>query len=426
MTVFPLGPGARLISVPDDRFQTVRVSAHFAVPLGGNAAENAIVPRLLARGCAEYPDFTRFSRKLAMLYGASVYGASQTVGETQVLTVALATIDDRFAPDGEPVFAEGMRLLCAMLFDPALENGAFRAEDVAEEKRGLAEEIRAEFNDKRAYALHRCRAEMCRGEPYGLDRQGTAAQAEAITPAAATAAWRQLCRTGALTVIAVGRFDADAVAAPLRAALAQMPRDPVALHPAVRRAAPDAMKSVTERTGAQQTKLVLGFRTPCAEPYEDTMPMRMAAVAFGATPVSRLFRNVREKQGLCYYCTAHYDFNKGVMLVDCGVDEARAHAARAEILRQFDRMQADGLTDEELENARRAVLDSVGSVSDSPAMLAGWYLSQLPNDCLRTPEEATARVRAVTAEKCAAAFASLRPAICYQLSGPECAKEADE
>lgn len=44
----------------------------------------------------------------------------------------------------------------------------------------------------------------------------------------------------------------------------------------------------------------------------------MCAV-LGGTANSKLFNNVREKQSLCYYCAASYNFINGLMIVDSGV-----------------------------------------------------------------------------------------------------------
>ena len=64
MTVIELGAGARMAAIADDRFQTVRISAHFMLPMQAKtAAAHAVLPRLLTRACADYPDFTAFNRK---------------------------------------------------------------------------------------------------------------------------------------------------------------------------------------------------------------------------------------------------------------------------------------------------------------------------------------------------------------------------
>lgn len=411
-----LAPGVRLISVPDDRFQTVRIAAHFTMPLRAEtAAENAILPRILTRSCAAYPDDMQFSRRLAMLYGAGVGGTTQAVGEMQMLNISVSLLDDRFVPQMEPILPECVQLLCGMLFEPALVDGRFREADLAEEKRRLAEEIRAERNDLRTLALQRARRLMFADEPYGLDRQGSAEQVETLTAEQVTAAWKRMLQTAQLTVTVVGAADPEPIAQQIRAAFASVERRPAAWTETVDRAAPDTPKSITEPVDALQSKLVMGFRSTVRSP-QNTMPLRLAVALYGGTATSRLFLNVRERLSLCYYCMARYDRRKGVMFVDSGVQGENAEQAQAEILRQLAELQAGRFEEHELTEARLSMLDQIGTVSDSPAYLDNWYAGQL-NDPLQTPEEAERALEAVTREEVIAALQTMKPELFYLLRG---------
>lgn len=419
MKLIPIGAGAQLAVIRDDRFQTVRISAHFMLPVEADKmAAYALLPRVLPRGCARYPDYTAFNRKLAMLYGAGITGSVQMAGETEMIHISLGMLDDRYVPEGESILAEGIGLLCDVMFDPALdEHGWFRASDVAEEKRNLAEEIRAEFNDKRGYALRRAREIMFAGEPYGVPRQGTPEQVEAQTPEKLTEAWRTMLRTAPLTVTAIGMVDEKGAAEAFASALKRIERAPVQLPAAVQKPVA-TQRQVTERIDVQQAKLVMGFRTDVPADG-DTMALRLGTVLLGGTPSSRLFQNVRERLSLCYYCAARCDWHKGVLMVDSGVQEDKAEQVRTEVLHQLAELQQGRFDPEELDIARRAMMDQFGSVSDSAGMLDSWYTDQLRTGRMVTPEEAEARVQEVTAEEIARAMSGIRPELFYLLTGPE-------
>ena len=59
------------------------------------------------------------------------------------------------------------------------------------------------------------------------------------------------------------------------------------------------------------------------------MAARLMNALLGGTPHSLLFRNVREKLSLCYYCASSYDRLKGLLLIDSGVEEQNAEKAKA-------------------------------------------------------------------------------------------------
>ena len=85
MTIYEIADGVRLVSVKTDKFKTSRISFTMATPLEGNISAKAILPYLLHRRCAEYPDFTAFNGMLDELYGAVVSASvSTSVGTTVV------------------------------------------------------------------------------------------------------------------------------------------------------------------------------------------------------------------------------------------------------------------------------------------------------------------------------------------------------
>ena len=109
----PLTAGARALTLPADRFKTARLTAALLLPLSEkDASARALLPFLLRRGCAAYPDFTSLNRRLNELYGARVSAEVARIGETQALVLTAVSLDDRYALEKEAVTAE-----CAALRD---------------------------------------------------------------------------------------------------------------------------------------------------------------------------------------------------------------------------------------------------------------------------------------------------------------------
>ncbi len=409
--------GVESLTLPDTRFKTAQITVGLFLPLSRDTVEEyAILPRVLTRACAAYPDFTALNRRLNELYGAAVTGQVMRVGEAQVLLLTAETTADRYALNGEEVTASCARLLCDMLFRPALENGVFRREDVEMERRCLAEDVRAQINDKRWYARRRAEELLCSDEAYGIGQFGSAEVIEQLTPERVTAAWQRMLRHATVRLIlqdsgAMPQVE-EAFRVGFSAVQGRQPlpcvTDTVTHLPKLRRH--------TERMAINQSKLVLGFRTGCAEPDEDVTATRLMNAVLGGTPSSLLFRNVREKLSLCYYCSSAYDRMKGLLLVQSGVDEANAARAEAEILRQVEALASGEFTDEDLEAARRCVIQSFESVNDSQSALAAWYITQTLLPRQSQPEEIRQALQAVDREAVIRAAGRLRCECVYLLA----------
>lgn len=418
--VHRLCEGVECLTLPDNRFKTAQITVALFLPLHRETVEEyAILPRLLTRACAAYPDFTGLHRRLNELYGAAVHGRVTRVGEAQGLVFTAECTADRFALNGESITAACAQLLCDMLFSPALENGVFRREDVETERRCLAEDVRAQINDKRWYARRRAEEILCADEAYGVGSYGRAEVIEQLTPERVTAAWGRMLRHATVRVIVQ---DAEALpqveAALCRGFSAVRDRRPLACITDTTHHLPELRRS-TERMAINQAKLVLGFRTDCAEPDEDVTATRLMNALLGGTPSSLLFRNVREALSLCYYCSSSYDRMKGILMVQSGVDEANAARTEQEILRQVQALTVGEFTEEDLESARRCVMQSFEAVGDSQEAQAAWYVTQTLLPKQQRPEDVRRQLKAVDREAVIRAAARLRLECVYLLAQEE-------
>lgn len=417
VTVYEPAEGVRLLAIPENaaRFKTAALSVELLLPLAEeSAAEQAILPFLLRRGCRAYPDFSALKRRLDRLYGAEVTASVGRVGEAQALYLQVTCLDDRFALAGEAVAAECAELLRGMLFEPPLQNGLFAADAVEEERRCLLENIRAEINNKRGYARLRCEQQLCAGEPYAVRPTGTAEQVEALTPAQITAAWQRMLATARVQILYHGNADARTVAAPFFAGFAAIDRHPAAL-PVTRHRPGSEIADAEETMAVVQSKMVLGICCTADAAGQDTPALRLANAVFGGTAFSMLFRTVREKLSLCYYCAASFDRLKGVGMIDSGVQAEKIPAARAEILRQLSLLQAGGFSDEDFENTRRFMISQYHTVGDLQSSLVSWYASQALDDAPLSPGEAAEELAAVTRERLVAAARTLKPVCEFRL-----------
>ena len=146
-----------------------------------------------------------------------------------------------------------------------------------------------------------------------------------------------------------------------------------------------------------QGKLCLGFRTGGVSfGSEDYPALVMFSGIYGATPVSKLFMNVREKLSLCYYCSSLLEKHKGLMLVNSGVEVENAGRAREEILAQLDAVRRGDFTEEEFAAARKAMENTYRSSADFPHTLADWYLGCVLAGCEMSLDDAAAALGRVT------------------------------
>lgn len=394
-----LAPGVFLNTLDAQKFNRCRITIRFQYPAcRETATAGAVLPLVLERCCADYPDMTLLSRRLAKLYGADLSVDNSTNGANRVLTVSVTGIKDEFALEGEDLTAEYANLVFGVAFRPYLVNGLFDEEAVAIERGKLRQQLQAEVNDKRLYCVRQARRRFFGDSLAGVERDGYLEEVDGVTPQLLTRVYEEMLCKASIEVTAIGAKD-ETVRRLLLAALEGRKREWQAPLPGLfmPRQQPDHQ---VETMDMVQAKLCLLFTAGRCTGAQEIAASRLAMALYGGSVTSRLFLNVREKQSLCYYCSSSYTSVTGCMMVDSGVEPANAQKAEAAILKELAQLCDGPITDEEMEDCRRGLLSSLESVEDSLSGLEGWYFAEIARGGpVSTPAQARAALEQVTKEQ---------------------------
>lgn len=412
-----LGDGIYFSQVNDKKFTGNRLSVSFMLPLeAAEASARAVVPFILRMGNKNCPDFTALNRKLALLYGAQLFGDVTKFGATQIMNISLKGLDDRFALGGEKMVSELSTLLCDLVLEPLLEGDGFSKNYTALERQNLEDAVLSEINDKRMYAQIRCVSTMFEGQPVGLRPYGSVETVKTVTEKSAYQAYQALLKNAAIEIMFVGSGDVAAAKDIFTERFSSLPRSFTPQSKQIYTPTGGGIRRVTEEMDISQSKLSLGFYMP----YTDQVGLfaaRMMSAIYGGTPFSKLFLNVRERLSLCYYCSARYERGNGIMMVNSGVESDKKEAAETEILLQLEAMKKGDFSDEDLLNTKLSLQTGFLSVGDSMGALEGWYLTQIAAGTTNSPEEELIALMSVTKERVIAAAAAMQLHTVYFLTG---------
>ena len=391
--------GVRLAYEGASQFKTTAVSLSLLAPLDEKTTVRALLPGLLARTTKQYPATLSMNRRLGALYGASITPSVRKQGEIQVLTLTLTTLDDRFALENESVCEQAIALLCDCLLQPDIAPDGFRAENVRREKELLRQKIDGENDDKRLYALRRMTEEMCANEPYRRSPNGCRDEIDAITEKDLLDCWKDLMLHANVLFSYVGSLPEKTVAAMLKTRFSALEKLDL----------PDlrtefltesyGSRTVRETQDVQQGKLVIGYRAGMTYEMDNYPAIRLMTAIFGGGTFSRLFCNVREKMSLCYYCSARLVRHKGLIIVESGIETENAEKALDAIRHELDEVRAGHFTDETLMQAKRALCDSLRSVTDSSYSALSWLESFGVSEVFQTPREVAGLLQNVSREE---------------------------
>ena len=151
---------------------------------------------------------------------------------------------------------------------------------------------------------------------------------------------------------------------------------------------------------SEQAHLLLGVRAPGLD-SPDRYAIGVMNAILGGGMSSRLFTEVRERRGLCYYVYSHHDayIDAGSLVVAAGVDTNRIDLAITTILEELAKMANDGPDDAEFRKAKNYLKGKfVLGVEDPRGLIMFGARREVVEQGYWEPKQALAAIEAVTIE----------------------------
>lgn len=367
-----------LSTVSTNKFKASVISFSMTLPLKrSSTAYGLLISHLLCRGSESYPSIALLNRRLDELYGSYVEIKSHHIGENLSLTISAETLDNKYIPDGTDVIGELISIIAELILSPAFLQPSFSAQVFEQEKRLIVDSINAEINNPRLYSAKKCLELM--QEDIALPTSDELKQIVSdIRYGDLCDYYRELISSAPLRVFCVSAENAENLKRRIEASFegypCKSPSLPIPLRP-LKRNLPEHKKVSMP---VSQGKLTLGFSTDIIIRSDDDTyyTMIMLNEILGGSASSKLFLNVREKMGLCYYCSSSYSLYSGILLISSGFEMKNYEIAKEAILNQIEEIKNGNVSDFELESAQRSVTSGYRQLYDSPFELQSFFLNR--------------------------------------------------
>lgn len=419
MNYTEIAKGVKLLCINSNKFKTNCIKIDFCLPITEYLAAQNVLSSFLSHTSKKYNTVKEFNSKVESLYGADFDAGIMCAGEDVKMRFSIEVPDDRFSLDGRKISEDAVDFLIEILSNPNAENGKFDEMNTAREIRFTLENLDAEKNDKRSYAISRLRQLMCKDEPYGIDREKLYEDVKNLNSEALFKTYENMLSTATIVITACGSLDSEMLKNKFTEFAKGISNREVAKLESVFIEKAEEIRYFKENMDITQAKLVMGLRTGMTNPDDNYFAYRVMTDVFGGGPYSRLFMNVREKMSLCYYCNSRIVRDKGIIFIQSGIECGNYEKAKNEILNQLDVMKNGEFTDEEFNSSITALCDSFKGVEDSPNAVCTFYASQALDDTLVSGKEYADLIAGVTREQVTECAKRVTVDTIYLLTGEE-------
>lgn len=375
-TVKKISPNLTIRAIKTDKFKSERISISFVNKIDKRRMPLSLLAFfILKRGTKKYNSLRELNKKLDELYATIVSTNVQRLGNNYLLGFSAEMLGAEFIDSNTDLLKETLEIIYEMIFNPLLVDGKFLEKYVISEKENMIDAINARINNPRAYALSRC-VQLMYNDEFSVEQLGTAELIESFTGEDIINEYKYITSKCPINVFYVGSRDIEDVSSLILNMLKSKACDGALCCDNGINYDIDTRKTkyITEKMDISQGKLVLGFKSgvnlTCDKDFYSVLVLNEI---FGGSPVSKLFLNVRERLGLCYYCSSSYTVTKGNIMVSCGVDPGDKDKAQKEILKQFRAIKKGQISNDEFSAAIKSLINGYSENYDYPSRLESFY-----------------------------------------------------
>lgn len=350
--------GVHLHFIQSEKFKTNKIKVRFSAPMSEKTiAGRVLTASMLETSNALYPTSQAFREKLANLYGANYSTSLSRRGLVHYLDINLSFVRDQFLSRKNMLADEILDFLKASLFFPLSNGQAFDTKTFEIEKRNVLTDLEAEI-ENHFYHAHRELNNLFYDLPeMRIPRVGTIELVEKETAETSFAAFQQMLNQDQIDFFFIGDFNEIAVREKIQEFQFSEREQPLQL--SYQQNYSNITREKLEQRDVHQSIVELAYHFSSQYGDRSHLPLIVLNGLLGGFAHSKLFVNVREKESLAYTISSNFDIFSGLMRIYAGIDRANRTKTVALINRQILDLKRGHFTDEELEQTKNMLKNSI-------------------------------------------------------------------
>ena len=350
--------GVHLHFIQSEKFKTNKIKVRFSAPMSEKTiAGRVLTASMLETSNALYPTSQSFREKLANLYGANFSTSLSRRGLVHYLDINLSFVRDQFLSRKNVLTDEMLEFLKASLFSPLSKGNAFDAKTFKIEKKNVLTDLEAEIENHFYYAHRKLNDLFYDLSEMRIPRVGTVELVEKETAESSFATFQQMLKEDQIDFFFIGNFNEIAIRDKIQDFHFAEREQPLELM--YQQNYSNVTRENLEQREVHQSIIELAYHFSAQYGDSKHLPLIVLNGLLGGFAHSKLFVNVREKESLAYTISSNFDIFSGLLRIYAGIDRANRTKTIALINRQILDLKRGNFTDDELEQTKKMLKNSI-------------------------------------------------------------------
>lgn len=362
--------------IKTDIFKTITMKVIFHTPIiKEDITKRNILSDILLQSTKEYKTRRDLTIKSEDLYAADIYTSNQRVGNYIMTSFILQTLNDKYTEENN--FEESIKFLHEIIFNPDVEEERFKEDKLELVKSNATLALNSIKEDAANYSLIRMSEAYDKTSPISYRMTGYLEDLDKITEENLYEYYERMLDNDYVDIFILGDINEKELLPIIkkyfkfkkvkkRKASYYLPNK----KPRKRRL------FAKETTKNSQSKLAIACPITKMTDYEKNYSLLLANIILGGTGDSKLFKEVREENSLCYTIRSNYNRLDNLMVINAGIDNVNFDKAVELITKNVQDMKKGKFTDSDINVAKEFYKTSAESLMESPSRIINEVLTE--------------------------------------------------
>lgn len=371
-----IAPHVKLHMIPTEKFKTVLMGIYIKRPLRKKEATlNALLSRVLDKDCERFPSRHQMQLALDEMYGSILVTDIHKLGNYQMLQIKLQVPSEKHIKEDQ-LMQKAVLMLNEIVNRPFIKRNAFDQALVEREKKDLKHKIKAYLSDKTHYVFESCLKMMYGDSPLLVSEYGELKELERITAEQLYDHYKKVLIHSPMDIVIFGNIDSSKVSHlfdlyfethSLNWKIDEMPWiESKNTH----------SKVAFEYKEVKQSRIVLGFPLERHMDQRKWMIHQLLSILLGFGGSSKLFKKLREEEGVSYQVFTQIERLPARLLIYAGVKSGEEERTITWIREEIQKIALGQVTSEDLKAAKKKFVQSLNAVEDHPNAFMNFYYYQ--------------------------------------------------
>ena len=362
--------------VKTDKFKTMTVKVVFERPIKKDEITiRNILTDILLTSSYNYKSKRDLSIKAEELYAADIYNNSSRLGNYLITSFNIQVLNDKYTEKGN--FEESIKFLSDIIFNPDIENNKFNEEKLNIVKHNAKVALDSIKEDTVGYSILRLNEVYDKTGVISYRMTGYLSDLDNINTSNLYEYYTDVIDKDFVDIFVVGDFDEKEMLSIIKKyfMFRKLKKKNIPYELDYKKARKRRLIA-KEECDTTQSKLAIACPLSKMNIYEKTYPLALANIIFGGGVDSKLFKEIREENSLCYSIYSYVSRVDNILTITSGIDRDNFDKSVKLITKILNELKKGKFSDKDIENAKEYYLSSLEEFEESEYRIIYEFLQQ--------------------------------------------------